>query len=229
MTDLEFELRNRFSVEPRIFEHGGRVLEMILPAAPEELIDVSAFNIDERLPYWADLWPSARALARHLLDSAPRMGRVIELGCGLALPSLVSLESVESLLATDYYREALDFARANAERNRLPPLTTRFLDWRDPPNGLGTFRTALAADVLYERRNADSLSQLLPRIIEPGGSLLLADPGRTYVADFDRLTRALGWESELEVQIMEPSTENPDGPFSNVSIFRYRAPLAPNR
>jgi predicted nicotinamide N-methyase len=229
LTDLEFELRNRFSVEPRLFEHGGRVLEMILPAAPEELIDVSAFNIDERLPYWAELWPSARALARHLLDSAPGMGRVIELGCGLALPSLVSLESAESLLATDYYREALDFARANAERNRLPPLTTRFLDWRDPPDGLGTFRTALAADVLYERRNADSLSQLLPHIIEPGGSLLLADPGRTYVADFDRLMRALGWESKLEVQIMEPSTENPDGPFSNVSIFRYRAPLEPNR
>jgi predicted nicotinamide N-methyase len=229
LTDLEFEIRNRFSVEPRLFEHAGRVLEMILPAAPEELIDVSAFNLDERLPYWAELWPSARALARHLLDSGPASGRVIELGCGLALPSLVSLEIAESVLATDYYREALDFARVNAERNQLPPLSTRLLDWRDLPDGLGTFRTALAADVLYERRNADALSQLLPHIIAPGGSLLLADPGRTYLADFDRSMRKLGWESSLQEQIKEPSTDNPKGPFSTVSIFRYRAPPEPNR
>jgi predicted nicotinamide N-methyase len=230
LTDLEYELRNRFSVEPRLFEHGGRLLEMILPAAPEELIDESAFNIDERLPYWAELWPSARALARHLLDAGPGTGRIIELGCGLALPSLVILESAESILATDYYREALDFARANAERNRLPALATRLLDWRDPPAGLGTFRTALAADVLYEARNADSLSQLLPRIIEPGGSLLLADPGRTYRGAFERAMKQQGWTNEVEAELTEPSTEEAEGPVSRILIVRYRAPLeAPRR
>jgi len=220
------ELRRRYRMEDQRFEHHGTILDIILPAAPEELIDVSAFNEDERLPYWAELWPSARALARHLLDNPPP-GPVVELGCGLALPSLALLHGgaeADDVLATDYYREALEFACANAVRNRLPALATRLLDWREPNLAGRTFATALAADVLYERRNADALCKLLPGIVRPGGSLLLADPGRAYRADFDKLMNGIGWISTIEAEISEAQSATAGAPTSRVVIFRYLAP-----
>jgi predicted nicotinamide N-methyase len=230
VTDLEFELRNRFTVETRRFVEGSTELELILPAAPDELIDVSAFNLDERLPYWAELWPSARALARFLLRNPPEPGVVLELGCGLALPSLVLLAAGRSVLATDYYREALEFASANAERNGLSALPTRLLDWRHPPREGERYRTILAADVLYEERNARALADLLPLLAAPGGSLLLADPGRTYRTRFDELMRERGWSEAVEATLVEPSGDAADGPASRVALIRYRAPLgAPKR
>ncbi len=66
---LEAELRARFEVREERFEHGEWAVELILPRAADELIDESEFADDERLPYWAELWPSARGLARHLLDA----------------------------------------------------------------------------------------------------------------------------------------------------------------
>jgi predicted nicotinamide N-methyase len=136
---------------------------------------------------------------------------VLELGCGLALPSLGLLARGVPVVATDYYREALDFARANAERNRLSPLPTRMLDWRDPPDDR-RFPLVLAADVLYEERNADSLARLLPEIVAPGGTFLLADPGRTYRQHFDSLMRENGWRMEQIDALVEPADGTPGAP-----------------
>ncbi len=221
MTDLEFELRSRFTIESRSFREGELEMEIILPAAPDDLIDVSAFNLDERLPYWAELWPSARALARFLLREPLPSGPVLELGCGVALPSLVLLACGCPVLATDYYPEALEFARANAERNRLPPLATRLLDWRDPPAG-ERFQHVLAADVLYEERNAVALAALLPELIAPGGSFLLADPGRTYRGSFDRLMREGGWQMEEVASLVEPAGKDGRAGSSIVTIAHFR-------
>ncbi|CAN5627685.1 hypothetical protein BH23GEM6_BH23GEM6_03700 [soil metagenome] len=231
LNDVEIELRQRYRVEAQTFDHRGTRLDMILPAAPEELIDVSAFNEDERLPYWAELWPSAKSLSRYLIDNPPP-GPIIELGCGLALPSLVLLArggEAGGVLATDYYSDALEFARTNAARNDLPELATRLLDWRDPALEGQTFATVLAADVLYERRNADSLSKLIPRIVRPGGSLLLADPGRAYREHFDNRMHALGWTSTVEAELAEPQSAAADAPISHILILRYLAPAEPPR
>jgi predicted nicotinamide N-methyase len=222
VTDLEFDLRSRFSVETRSFREGATELEIVLPAAPDELIDVSAFNVDERLPYWAELWPSARALARFLLRQPPAAGPVLELGCGVALPSLVLLARGCEVLATDYYPEALEFARVNAERNRLPPLTTRLLDWRDPP-GNQRFQLVLAADVLYEERNAVALAALLPSLVAPGGSFLLADPGRTYRNRFHQLMGEIGWQMDEVASLVEPAGQDDRAGSSTVTISRVHA------
>ena len=68
----------------------GRELAVLRPRDSEALLDEEAFEREEFLPYWAELWPSGLALARHLA-SLPLRGRaVLELGCGLALPSLAA-------------------------------------------------------------------------------------------------------------------------------------------
>ncbi len=216
MSDLESGLRRRFAVRDEGFSHGAFAVDLLLPASADALIDESEFDADERLPYWAELWPSARALTRFLLDSPPPGGPAIELGCGVALPSLALRARGVEALATDYYPEALDFARANAERNAIPAPRTILLDWRDPPPGLGRFPLAVAADVLYESRNGEALAGFLPRVIAPGGSVLIADPGRAHAPAFEREMRERGWGIE-EVAVRKE-------PPSRVRILRLRPP-----
>ena len=230
---LEAELRARFDVREEHFEHGGWAVELILPRAADELIDETDYASDERLPYWAELWPSARALARHLLDDggakvraceSAKTGdgwagvRVLELGCGVALPSLALAGLGANVLATDWYGDALRFARANAARNGLDPLRTEMLDWRHPPPGAG-FDLVIAADVLYEPRNAPILAALLPAVTAPAGTVLVADPGRVYAGDFLRAMRVDGWQVDEAGVRMEPSAV---GAESRVRIHRLR-------
>ena len=196
MPPLESDLAHRFPLRALRFQHGDLTLELIAPRSPDDLIDVSDFNVDERLPYWAELWPSAHALAAELLEAPLPAGRVLELGCGIALPSLVLRARGARVVASDYYPEALEFAAVNAIRNGLPQPETLLLDWRSPPAGLQPFELVIAADVLYERRNAETLVDLLPRVTAPGGRVLFADPGRAYVPHFRHLLEARGWGVE---------------------------------
>src|SRR3954462_3822844 len=101
-SSTEAELRARFEVREEAFRHGDFAVRMLLPRAADELIDAAEFDADERLPYWADLWPSARGLTRHLLDPPPRERRILELGSGVALPSLALRSLGADPLATDY-------------------------------------------------------------------------------------------------------------------------------
>jgi predicted nicotinamide N-methyase len=219
---LETELRRRFALRTESFAHGGFSLDVLLPRAADELIDEADFDADERLPYWADLWPSARALARFLLDAPVPRGPVLELGSGVALPSLALVARGVEVLATDWYADALLFARANAERNGLPPLPTAVLDWREVPETLGRFPLVVAADVLYEMRNAATLADALPRLVAPGGKALIADPGRVYRADFVARMERVGWAVE-EARVREAADYAPGG-SQEIRLLTLRHP-----
>ena len=157
-------------------EVGGRTLRVLHPRAADELIDEEAFEREEFLPYWAELWPSGVELARAVAARDVRGLRVVELGCGLALPSIAAALGGARVLATDWSEDALRFARLNADRNAAQLETLR-ADWASPDAlvARAPFDLVLAADVLYERRNADLLLPLLPRLAP---EVLLADPGR---------------------------------------------------
>src|SRR5690606_20702071 len=61
------------------------------------------------------------------------------------------------------------------------------------PEGLAPFDLVIAADVLYERRNAEILAELLPRLVTEKGQAVIADPGRAAVPLFRKLVEAQGW------------------------------------
>jgi predicted nicotinamide N-methyase len=173
----------------------GDDLEILRPRDSEALIDERAFaEEDEFLPYWAELWPSGVALARALDGRALRGARVVELGCGLALPSIVAARAGGRVLATDWSQAALDLLHGNAARNDVT-LETMVSDWTRPEELLarGPFGLVLAADVLYERRNIPVLLDLLPRLVAPAGEIWLADPGRATADTFLELADAEGW------------------------------------
>jgi predicted nicotinamide N-methyase len=166
------------------FEHvvvGEVELDLLRPASPEALIDEEAFARDEFLPYWAELWPAATALA----EALPEVDglRVVELGCGLGVPSLVAAAKGANVTATDWADDAIDLLRENAARNGLE-LRTEVRDWRERWDE--RFDLALAADVLYEQRNVEPLLERL-RALAPVAYLGLA--GRPYEQEFLRHTR----------------------------------------
>ena len=154
--------------------------------AADELLDEEEFARDERLPYWAELWPSATALARRLAHGNLSGRRAIELGCGVGLPTVAALERGSHALATDHYEAALDFAAYNARSNLALDLKTRLLDWRSPGLGdlEGAFDLVYAADVLYERGNVALLADLVPRLLKPEARALIADPRRNPAPEF---------------------------------------------
>jgi len=212
------EFGGRFVLREEAFVHGDFNARLLMPASPEELIDEAEFEIDERLPYWADLWPSARGLARWVLEEPDLPAKAIELGCGVGLPSLALLHQSVDVLATDYYLDALRFTEENARRNLLPPPRTLLLDWRDPPAELPRFPLILAADVLYEARNGDALLELLPALVAPGGRAVVADPDRTYLPEFLARAEDSGWTvTSLPERIEEAPAGN--GLTTRVRLF----------
>lgn len=181
-------------VEEAVMLPGGGELSVLRPRDSESLLDEHAFESDEFLPYWAELWPSGVALAREVAPRALRGARVVELGCGLGLPSLAAARAGGRVLATDWAAPALDLLRDNAARNDAHLELTR-VDWTEPGDlvARAPFDLVLAADVLYERRNLPPLLALLPQL---GDAVWLADPGRPPLEEFLDRARADGWAVE---------------------------------
>ena len=157
----------------------GRALTLARPRDAEALLDEEAFEREEFLPYWAEPWPSGLALARSLCSRALDGARVLELGCGLALPSLAAAIRGARVLATDWAPDAVALAAANAAENGIA-LESELADWARPDElvARAPWDLVAAADVLYERRNVELLLELLPRLVASDGEVLLAEPGR---------------------------------------------------
>lgn len=176
---------DRATLVEEVVAVAGRDLRVLRPRDAEALLDEEAFEHEEYLPYWADLWPSALALARAVGVRALRGARTLEVGCGLALPSIAAALAGGRVLATDWAPDAIAMARRNAALNGAR-METLVCSWTAPEPLLerGPWHLVLASDVLYEARNGDALLPLLPRLLAPRGEIWLADPGRPAAARF---------------------------------------------
>ncbi len=166
----------------------NRLLDAITP---------EQFETDGRLPYWAEVWASSPALARHLRQRPDLAGKeLLELGCGLGLAGIAAAQAGAVVLMTDYEEDALEFARFNAAMNlgpgELSRVAFRRMDWRNAeiPE---RFDIIMGADIAYERRNFEPLLCLVRRLLRPGGSFLLSDPDREIGRDFIRLAGSEGF------------------------------------
>ncbi len=191
---------------------GGRDLGLLRPRDADALLDEHAFEHEEFLPYWAELWPSALALARAIGVRALHGARTLELGCGLGLPSLAAALAGGRVLATDWSAESVRMTAANARRNDLTVETLQ-CSWTAPEALLdrAPWDLVLASDVLYEARNGDLLLPLLPRLVGERGEVWLADPGRPPAARF------LAAAADVFAIAARPAAELPQG-----AVYRLR-------
>jgi predicted nicotinamide N-methyase len=171
-------------VAVRVSEPRG--LHVVRPADWEALREEEAVA-GRPVPGWARLWPSGVALARALDADRPARGaRVLELGCGLALPSLVAARAGAEVLATDGSTDAVVFAAHGFALNELAGEIAH-ADWAEHGPQLaarGPYDLVLAADVFYTQANGPVALKLLPDLLAPGGAVRLADPGRAGARDF---------------------------------------------
>ena len=169
-----------------------RTYSILKPANADDLIREEDFVKDERLPYWADIWPSSTILAARLQKMDRRGAKALELGCGVGLCTIAARRAGLDVLSTDYYEDALEFTRANVFRNSAGDARTMLFDWRHPPDNLGRFDFIFASDVLYEREYAILLPQILDKALADRGSALVADPGRVAVPVFLEVCAEIG-------------------------------------
>jgi predicted nicotinamide N-methyase len=139
------------------------------------------------VPYWARIWPSAELLARELAKASPGPGmRVLVLGCGLGLPSVVAARGGAAVLATDGHADAIAFTAHARALNELEAEVAQaeLGEHADALAERGPFDLVLASDILYTNASADAATRLLPRLLEPNGELLIADPDRAGARRF---------------------------------------------
>lgn len=160
----------------------GRTFTIARPGGSDKLLDhpfvKEAFAADEYMPYWADLWPASRMLAKYIFREkwAPRLS-ALEIGCGLGLAGIAALAQGIRVTFSDYDATSIKFADANARANGFQNFTTLQLDWRFPPADLKA-PLILGADLIYEVRNVEPIIALIEKVLQPEGQALIADQDR---------------------------------------------------
>lgn len=169
------------TVEERI-PVAGRDIVLARPREWEGLLTEESFEREELLPYWAHLWASAVALAQAVAHERVEGLRVLELGCGLGLPSIAAARAGALVTATDWSPAATRATARNAALNAVE-LEVATVDWSQADCLLARapWDLVLASDVLYERPMSKRLLGLLPLL---GPAVLLADPGRAPAQAF---------------------------------------------
>jgi predicted nicotinamide N-methyase len=189
---LRNDLERRFRTTRRVVQLAGREVELLSPANADDLISEDDYVKDERLPYWADLWPSAQILAREVREMRLAGLRVLELGCGLGLVAVGATLAGAQVTATDYYDDAILFATLNVAEATGATIAARMVDWTAMPADLGRFDVVLTSDVLYEPRYAALVAGAITATLRRGGEAIVADPGRIACEDFLNECRARG-------------------------------------
>ncbi len=176
-------LEERFDTVVDKFTVGRKTLRILRPRDSDDLIKEEDSVKDERLPYWADIWPSSIILAQQLVKRSGK-GRLLELGCGVGLVTTAAMVAGYDTLASDYYTDALAFTRANSFTNVGKSSRAEMINWREFPSELTNFDVVVASDVLYESEYARLLPKLLRQSLSLHGAALVSDPGRMAIPEF---------------------------------------------
>jgi predicted nicotinamide N-methyase len=200
---------------------GGETFLIARPDRPDKLLDqpavVEASRQDDYMPYWAEIWPAARMLAKVLMTEPVAVSSsALELGCGLGLCGVVGLFRGLDLIFSDYDPTALKFASDNAHLNGFRKFRTLQLDWRSPPPDLKV-SMILGADLIYEPRNVAPVIHCIETLLAPGGVAL--------VTDQDRIPEAFLWElnnSKLRYSTQPVKAGKPGGERVKGTLYRIR-------
>ena len=118
-------------------------------------------------PMFGVIWPSSLVLAHFILDYETGSKRILEVGCGMALSSLLLNKQSADITATDYHPEANKFLQRNALLNHDKAIVFEQVDWTNQNDDLGLFDLIIGSDVLYEDSHIELLANFIKRHSKP--------------------------------------------------------------
>lgn len=222
---LQQNLKQRYDIEEFPLSIGQTELQWLRIQNTDQLFDELLARDsddpdleDERMPYWADLWPSALALSQYLLRNQELLAgkTTLEIGCGLGLCGMIAASMGARVTLSDYMPEPLEVVRYLwlLNRNEEPDLLQ--IDWRYPPQNL-QFDILLASDVSYEARAHEPLVGAIRKLLKPGGRLLLSEPRRSTANAFFRLLAQEGFLCEKQEELVRL-----EGKIVTVDVYEIR-------
>lgn len=169
-------------------------------------------------PLFGQIWPSALILANLMQTWDLGTDRVLEIGCGLALASLVVHRRHGDITASDSHPLAEPFLHDNLLRNHLPPMKFATGNWSHADPALGCFDLIIGSDVLYERNHPRQLADFVERHATRVADVLIIDPNRGNRRGFTQGLHLLGFtltETNLHASL-------PDGTAYRGRVLHYR-------
>ncbi len=150
-------------------------------------------------PIFGLVWPSSVVLAKvvHGLDLTHK--RTLEVGCGVAIASIVAASKNVDITASDYHPLTNTFLIENTNTNDIGAIKYFHGDWRNPITDEGKFDVVIGSDLLYEAFHAEPLALFIDSHLAEGGIVILVDPGRSTANKIKKSMAALGFDCLLEI------------------------------
>lgn len=158
---------------------------------------------EEHCPYFGVLWEAGIGLSQFLTKEMCEGKKILEIGCGLALPSFIARRFNARVVATDFHADVPIFLQENQKNNNIA-FTYQTMNWRNEieraKNDLGHFDLVLGSDILYESQHPMQVAIALKSFLNPGGKIILADPGRAYIQKFVSSMKELGFIERMSTE-----------------------------
>jgi predicted nicotinamide N-methyase len=177
---LAFQMMTQYKTQEKKLLLVGRPVTLRIIKDPDSLLDGELHS--DKVPYWAELWPSALVLSSYIAGLRLRGEAVLELGCGLGLTTIAISYAGGVPLAIDYDPDALRFAQHNLQANHGYGAFAR-MDWSALALSC-SFPYIVAADILYDRDELPKIGKLLQHYLQRGGQIMIAEPGRGVAQSF---------------------------------------------
>ncbi len=149
-------------------------------------------------PLFGVIWPSGKVLAHLMQDYAIEGLRIMEVGCGIALASLVLNYRQADITATDCHPEAEAFLRRNVSLNDGASIPFVRTGWGDEDQRLGRFDLIVGSDLLYEPDHVDLLARFIDAHANRHCKVIIVDPGRGRRTRFNRAMADRGYTLEQQ-------------------------------
>ncbi|MCP3922114.1 MAG: methyltransferase domain-containing protein [Desulfobacterales bacterium] len=144
-------------------------------------------------PLFGVVWESSEVLAHLMFDYEIAGKRILEVGCGIGLSSLVLNHRLADITATDIHPEAGRFLVENVLLNKGKAIPFTRTNWKDKSTDLGKFDLIIGSDLLYEGDHVDLLSDFIDNHTNQKCEVILVDPGRGYHGRFSKKMISLGY------------------------------------
>jgi predicted nicotinamide N-methyase len=176
-----------YNTETVVMKIGDKPFSFITPQNLDELMDTSE-DSNIIFPLWVKIWESSIILADYLINLKKTSKKILELGAGLGITSIIAESFGYRVTSTEYDSQALKFLMANAHINDCQTLNIQRLNWHEP-DIVGQFDIIVGSELVYKESDFKPLIALFQKFLLPGGEIILANEPRKSLEPFLNLLK----------------------------------------